>query len=49
MMTRDGRDFDRLAAERVGYKDALSLDKRDAIAEMADVIDDETFNHGAHR
>ena len=49
MMTRHGCDIDGLAAERVGHKDALSPDSRDAVAEMADMIDAEPFNHGARR
>jgi hypothetical protein len=49
MMTRDGRNFDRLSTKRVGHKDISPVFKRDAIAEMADVIDDEAFNHGARR
>jgi hypothetical protein len=47
VMAGRGRDVDRFAAERVRDKNALPLDERDAIAEMADMIDDEAFNHGA--
>ena len=49
VMVRYGRDVHRLAAERVGDKDVPPLDQRNSIAEMADVIDDEAFNHGARR
>ena len=49
MMALYGRDIDHLAAERVGDKNALPLDKRDAVAEMADMIDGEPLNHGARR
>ena len=49
MMTWDSRDADGLAAQRVGNEDALSLDSRDAVAEMADMIDEEAFNHGERR
>ena len=49
MMTGRGGDFDRLTAERVGDKEASPLDDRNAIAEMADMIDDEALNHGARR
>ena len=49
VMAWRGRDLDRLAAKRVGDKKAMPLGKGDAVAEMTDVIDDETLNHGAHR
>jgi hypothetical protein len=49
MMTGRGGDFDRLTAECIGNKEASSLRERDAIAEMADMIDEEAFNHGARR
>jgi hypothetical protein len=49
MMTRYGGHLDRLAAKRVRYIHVLPADKGDAVAKMADVIDDETLNHGAHR
>ena len=49
VMTRRGRDVDRLAGERIGNEQALPLDERDAVAEMADMIDEEAFNHGARR
>jgi hypothetical protein len=49
MMTGCGGRFDRLAAKRVGHKEALPLGERDTIAEMADMIDEEALNHGARR
>ena len=49
MLTRRGGDFDRLAAERVGNKEASPVGERNAIAEMADMIDEEALNHGARR
>jgi hypothetical protein len=49
VMARRGRNLDRLAAKRIGDKEAASLGKRDAIAEMADMIDDEALNHGVRR
>ncbi len=49
MMTRHRCDLDGLAAKRVGHIDVLAADKGDAVAEMADVVDDETLNHGARR
>ena len=49
MMARHGLDLDGLAAERVGHVDRLAAGKSDAVAEMADMIDDEAFNHGARR
>jgi len=49
MMTGRGGDFDRLATECVGNKEASPLDERNAIAEMADMIDEEALNHGARR
>jgi hypothetical protein len=48
-MTGRGRDVDRFATERIRDKNALPIDQRDAIAEMADMIDDEALNHGARR
>ena len=44
-----GRNLDRLATKRVGDKEVAPLGERDAIAEMADMIDDEALNHGARR
>lgn len=49
VMAWRGRNLDRLTAKCVRNKDALPVQKRDAIAEMADMIDDEAFNHGARR
>jgi hypothetical protein len=49
MMARHRTYLDRLAAERVRHIDRLSVDKSDAVAAMADVIDDEVLNHGARR
>jgi hypothetical protein len=49
MMTRRGRHLDRLAAECVGNEEASSLHERDTITEMADMIDEKLFNHGARR
>jgi hypothetical protein len=49
MMARHGLNLDRLAAQRVRHIHALPAGQRDAIAAMADVIDDQAFNHGAHR
>jgi hypothetical protein len=48
-MAVNGRDLDGLAAERVGHVDVTSVDRGDAVAEMADVIDVEAFNHGGRR
>jgi len=48
-MTRNGRNLDHLAAKRIWNIDALSASKGDAVSEMADVVDHETFSHGAHR
>ena len=49
MMTRHRCDLDGLAAKRVRHIDVLAVDKGDAIAEMADVVDDQALNHGARR
>ena len=48
-MIRYGGSLDRLAAKRVRDIDGLSVGKGDAVAAMTDMIDDETFNHGARR
>ena len=50
-MTRYCCHFDRLAAKRVRHIDARSAGHRDAIAAMADMIDDEALDisHGARR
>ena len=44
-----GSNLDRLAAERVRHVYGLSVHKADAVAVMRNVIDDETFSHGARR
>jgi len=49
MVTRHRRNLDRLAAERVRHKKGLSVGIADAVAEVADMIDGEALNHGAHR
>ncbi len=49
MTARHGGDLDRLAAQRVRHIDILSAGQRDAVAEMADMIDEKAFNHGARR
>jgi len=48
-MIRYGRNLDGLACECIWHINGLSAGKRDAVATMPDVIDDETFNHGARR
>jgi hypothetical protein len=48
-MIRYGCNLDRLAAERVRHVYGLSVGKGDAVTATTDVIDDETFNHGARR
>ena len=48
-MTGYGSNLDRLAAERVRHVYGLSLRKGDAVTVMSDVIDDESFSHGARR
>ena len=49
MMTRHGRDFHALAAQRIGNKNVLPFDERDTVAEVADMIDEQAFNHDARR
>jgi hypothetical protein len=49
VMARRGCDLDRLAAKCVGDKKAMPLGKRNAIAEVADMIDGEALNHAARR
>ena len=49
MVAGRGRDVDGLAGERAGNKDAPPVDQRNAVAEMADMVDDEPLNHGARR
>jgi hypothetical protein len=48
-MIRYGCNLDGLACERIWHINGLPAGKRDAVATMPDVIDDETFNHGARR
>jgi hypothetical protein len=48
-LTGYGGDLDGLAGERIGHIGRLPVDDGDAVATMPDVIDDETFNHGARR
>jgi hypothetical protein len=48
-MARYGFNLDGLAAKRVRHIHALPVGNADAVAAMADVIDNETFNHGARR
>jgi hypothetical protein len=49
MVARRRANLDGIAAKRVRHIDALSADQGNAVAEMADVIDDEALNHGARR
>ena len=48
-MTGDGVGLDGFAAQRVRHEQALAAGKADAVAAMADMVDDEAFNHGARR
>jgi hypothetical protein len=48
-MTRQGRNFDSFAPERVRYIDVVLAGNRDTVAKVAEVVDDETLNHGARR
>jgi hypothetical protein len=48
-LTRHGGDLDGLAGERIRHVGRLPPDDGDAVATMSDMIDDETFNHGARR
>ena len=48
-MTRYGGNLDGLACERIRHINGLPVGEGDAVATMPDVIDDETFNHGARR
>jgi hypothetical protein len=41
--------FDGFAAERVRHEYGAPIREGDAIAAMADVIDDNAFSHGARR
>jgi hypothetical protein len=49
MVTWHRGDFDGLAAERIGYKECLAAGVGDTVAEVADMIDGQTLNHGARR
>jgi hypothetical protein len=49
MMTGNGRHLDRLAGKRVRHIDGLAIDKADAVATMAHMIDQELLNHVARR
>ena len=49
MMTGRGGDFDRLATKRVGNKEVAPVGECNAVAEMADMIDEEALNHGVRR
>ena len=49
MMARYGRDVDGLSGERVRNEDASPVDQRNAVTEVADMIDDDPFNHGERR
>ncbi len=42
-----GQHVNGFAAERIGHVDGLAARHRNAIAEMADMIDDEAFSHDA--
>ena len=45
MVSRRRQHLHGLAAERIGHVDAAAVGERDAVAEVADMIDDEAFNH----
>ena len=49
MMARYGRDVDGLPGERVRNEDASPVDQRNAVTEVADMIDDDPLNHGERR
>jgi hypothetical protein len=42
-------DLDGLAAQRIGHEHGLAIGEGNAVAAMADMVDDEAFNHGARR
>jgi hypothetical protein len=42
-------DLDGLAAERIGHEQGLAIGEGDAVAAMADMVDDQAINHGARR
>ena len=48
MVARNRRDLDRIAADRIGHVDPAAARHGDAVAVMADVIDDEPLgvSHG---
>ena len=49
MMAWNILHLDGFAAERVGHINALAAGQGDTLAVLADMIDDEAFNHGARR
>ncbi len=49
VLAGNGGNLDGLAAQRVRHINILAADQRDAVAEMADMIDEEALNHGARR
>ena len=48
-MIGDRTGFDGLAAKRVRHEHGVPAGESDAVAAMADMIDDEAFSHGARR
>ena len=42
-------DLDGLAAERIGHEHGLAAGEGDAVTAVTDMVDDETFTHGARR
>jgi len=48
-MIGDGFDLDGFSRQRVRHEQALAAGKADAVAAMTDMVDDETFSHGARR
>ncbi len=48
-MTVGRRHLDGFTAERIGHVDAGTVNDGDAVAAMADMVDDELLSHGAHR
>ena len=48
-MTGDRIGFDGFAAERIGHEHGVSAGEGNAIAAMADMIDDKVLSHGARR
>ncbi len=49
MISCRGRNVHRFAAKSIGHKETAALGQRDAVAEMADMIDEKAFNHGGRR